>query len=209
RETPYYDPLVHALKRYQVERNLFPLEAALDLDYRRKLWESMQQLTGNDYQQALRLIGPVIDMDNLLWAIRYRVYHQMSMQEIINYTLPFGYRVRDAHIRAIAAGEDLATVVRSIYPGLSTAVLGSFSQSPGAALHSLEKALNRRIVRRCRVAFSGDPFHIGLPVAYLLLHEHEIEDLTAVIEAKDSRLPLEMLKSVVDFNPMANQAERS
>ncbi len=208
RATFYYDPLAHALKRYQEEGSLFPLEVALDLDYRRRLWESVQQLSGDDHQQALRLIGPVIDKDNLLWAIRYRVYHHMSTQEIINYTLPFGYRVRDAHIRAIAEGEDIGAVVQSIYPNFS-ASLGNFSQSPGAALRGLEGALNRRIMRRCHATFGGNPFHIGLPVAYLLLHEHEIENLTALIEAKDSQLPVEMIKSVADFMPLDGQLERS
>ncbi len=208
RGTLYYEPLAHALNRYQDEESLFPLEAALDLDYYRELWKSMQQLTGNDRQQALRLIGPVIDKDNLLGAIRYRIYHRMSTQEIINYTLPFGYRVQDAHIRAIAAGEDIGAVVRGIYPRLLLAAV-DFEAAPGLALRALEVELNRQIVRRCRIVFRGAPFHIGLPVAYLLLHEHEIENLTALIEAKDSRLPLEMIKSVVDFIPLDSQLERS
>ena len=54
-----------------------------------------------------------------MWAIRYRVYHQLSEEELINYTLPFGYHVRDADIRAIAAGDDIAQVVKRIYPDLT------------------------------------------------------------------------------------------
>ena len=43
----------------------------------------------------------------MVWAIRYRVYHHLSEEEIINYPLPFGYQVRDEDIRAIAAGLDV------------------------------------------------------------------------------------------------------
>ena len=54
-----------------------------------------------------------------MWAIRYRVYHHLSEEELINYTLPFGYHVRDEDVRAIAAGSDIATIVQRIYPGIS------------------------------------------------------------------------------------------
>jgi V/A-type H+-transporting ATPase subunit C len=200
RDTPYYDPLDHALSRYHEEKTLFPLEVALDLDYRRGLWESIQTLRGRDRKEALRLVGTVIDVDNLLWAIRYRVYHHLSEQEIINYTVPFGYQTEDVHIRAIARGEDIVTAIKGIYPEIE--VVGDFETDPGQALAHLEQLLNRRIVQMCRVTFRGDPFHIGLPVAYLLLLEHEVEDLTAVVEAKASGLGTEMLYSVIDIVPL-------
>jgi len=197
--TPYYNTLVHALERYQTEKSLFPLEVALDLDYRRGLWQSIHQLTGLDHEQALRTVGTVLDVDNLLWAIRYRVYHHLSEQEIINYTLPFGYQVRDEDIRAIAGGADIAQVVKRIYPGADG--LEQLSEQPSAGLAALELYLQRHVVKTCRAAFMGYPFHIGIPVAYLLLCEHEIKDLTVLVEAKDSHLPLETLTSMLETQP--------
>src|SRR5215208_4625801 len=102
--TPYEDVLSFAMKRYSSEQNLFPLEVALDLSYWRRLWSEAQKLTGQDRQHSVRIIGSLLDMNNLMWAIRYRVYHKLSEEEIINYTLPFGFRVQDSDIRAIAAG---------------------------------------------------------------------------------------------------------
>jgi hypothetical protein len=43
-----------------------------------------------------------MDMNNLMWVIRY-VYYQLSEEELINYTLPFGFHVRDEDVRAITA----------------------------------------------------------------------------------------------------------
>lgn len=199
--TPYYNTLSHAVERYQKEHNLFPLEVALDLDYRRGLWESINRLSGRDYEQALHLVGTVLDVDNLLWAIRYRVYHHLSAQEIINYTLPFGYQVSDADIRAIASGEDIVPVVRNIYPGVQgLSELSEQDDDPAAnvrpdemRLGVIERALQHYIVRLCRSVFIGYPFHIGIPLAYLLLLEHEVRDLTTLIEAKASGLPLKRL----------------
>jgi len=202
RHTSYYDTLVHAVARYESERNLFPLEVALDLDYRRELWQTIQGLTGTDHEQALRLVGTEIDADNLLWAIRYRIYHHLSVQEIINYTLPFGYQVRDEDIRAIAEDADITKVIKSIYPRIELedrVTQAKEELSPERRLALIERALDRHIKDLCRKTFIGNPFHIGIPVAYLMLLEYELRDLTAIVEANASQLPIDVLASSIDI----------
>lgn len=202
--THYYNTLLHAVERYEREKSVFALEVALDLDYRRQMWQIIHKLKGLDHTHALNLVGTILDIDNLLWAIRYRVYHHLSEQEIINYTLPQGYRIHDDDIRAIAAGADIAAVVKSIYPNL-TDLNSLITQSRGTTippntwLPQLEHTLNQHVVHLCRKALSGNPFHIGVPIAYLLLNEYEIEDLTAIIEAKVSNLSNETLASVINL----------
>jgi len=189
RGTPYYDTLSHAMKRYTAEQNLFPLEVALDLNYWRELWSGVNRLPSQDRVQSLRIVGPLLDMNNLMWAIRYRVYHHLSEEEVINYTLPFGYRVRDEGIRAIAAGADIAQVVARIYPVLTD--MDTLLQEPQSGLPKLELELQRHIVEQCRAAFVGYPFHIGIPLAYVVLNELEIQDLTVLTEAKSALMPAE------------------
>jgi vacuolar-type H+-ATPase subunit C/Vma6 len=201
--TPYYDTLAHALERYQTEKNLFPLEVALDLDYRRQLWQTVNQLKGLDHEKALHIVGTLIDIDNLLWAIRYRVYHHLSMEEIINYTLPFGYRAHDADIRAIAEGADIRQVVQRIYPELT--LPSDWTKSPADVPSdqgppALEQALAHHVIKLCRKTFhQGYPFHLGTPLAYLQINEHEIKDLTVLIEAKASRLPKDIFMPMLEI----------
>jgi vacuolar-type H+-ATPase subunit C/Vma6 len=186
RGTSYYNTLSFAMKRYSAEQSLFPLEVALDLDYWRRLWQEARRLLGQDQEQALRVIGSLVDMNNLMWAIRYRVYHQLSEEELINYTLPFGYHVRDEDIRAIAAGADIASIVGRIYPGITDA--NALLEEPRSGLPRLELHLKRHVMGQCMAAFVGDPFHIGLPLAYLVLSDLEIQDLTVLIEAKSAQV---------------------
>lgn len=184
--TTYYETLSFAMKRYSTEQNLFPLEVALDLYYWRQLWQEAKRLQGYDREQALRIVGSLMDMNNLMWVIRYRVYHQLSEEELINYTLPFGYHVSDEDIRAVAAGADLALVVGRVYPGIPD--LGALLDEPRSGLPQLEVQLKRHIMKQCMAAFSGNPFHIGLPLAFLVLSDLEIQDLTVLIEAKSSQM---------------------
>jgi V/A-type H+/Na+-transporting ATPase subunit C len=182
----YYETLSFAMKRYSAEQTLFPLEVALDLFYWRQLWHEAKRLLGPDRDQALRIVGSLMDMNNLMWVIRYRVYHQLSEEELINYTLPFGYHVRDEDIRAVAAGADIASVVEQVYPGVPN--LNVLLEQPRQGLPQLETHLKRHFMQQCMAAFSGNPFHIGVPLAFLVLSGLEIQDLTVLIEAKSSQM---------------------
>ncbi|MGD0002999.1 MAG: V-type ATPase subunit [Anaerolineaceae bacterium] len=189
RETPYYGTLSHAMKRYNAEQNLFPLEVALDLNYWRELWRDANHLPSQDRVPALKIVGSLVDMNNLMWAIRYRVYHKLAEEELINYTLPFGLHVRDSDIRAIAAGADITQVVKRVYPDLRD--IDAMLDESGKGLPELELQLKRSVLGLCRAAFTGDPFTIGIPLAYLVLSDFEIQDLTVLIEAKASMLKAE------------------
>lgn len=189
RGTPYYDTLSFAMKRYSAEQSLFPLEVALDLNYWRQLWQEASQLLGQDQAQALRVIGSLVDMNNLMWVIRYRIYHRLSEEELINYTLPFGYHVRDEDIRAIAAGADISSTVERVYPDLTD--VNALLEEPRSGLPKLELHLKRHVMKQCMAAFIGNPFHIGLPLAYLVLSDLEIQDLTVLIEAKSAQMASE------------------
>jgi V/A-type H+-transporting ATPase subunit C len=186
RGTPYEETMSFAMKRYSAEQNLFPLEVALDLAYWRRLWAEAKKLTGQDREQATKIIGSFLDMNNLMWAIRYKVYHKLSEEEIINYTLPFGFRVQDSDIRAIAAGADIPAVINRIFPGIPD--LNALLENPEQGLPRLEVLLKRQLIKQCLAAFVGNPFHIGLPLAFLILSDIEVQDLIVLIEAKSSNI---------------------
>ena len=184
--TPYEETLSFAMKRYSAEQNLFPLEVALDLSYWRRLWAEAKKLTGPDREHGVKIIGALLDMNNLMWAIRYRVYHKLSEEEVINYTLPFGYRVQDSDIRAIAAGADIASIITRIYPGIPD--VNALLENPQAGLPKLEILLKRQLMKQCQAAFVGSPFHIGIPLAFLVMSDLEVQDLIVLLEAKSSEL---------------------
>lgn len=189
RGTAYYEVLSFALKRYSTEQSLFALEVALDLDYWRRLWQEARKLAGEDQTQALRVISSLVDANNIMWAVRYRVYKHLSEEELINYTLPFGWRVQDEDVRAIAAGGDIGSIIGRIYPEIED--LGGFLEQDYSGLPRLEVELKRTIARRCIGAFLGNPFHVGLPLAYLVMQDLEIQDLIVLLEAKSTEVAAE------------------
>jgi V/A-type H+-transporting ATPase subunit C len=195
RGSPYEAAMSFAMRRFSTEQNLFPLEVALDLNYWRRLWAEAKKLSGKDREMGLKIIGSLLDLNNLMWVIRYKIYHNLSEEELINYTLPFGYRVRDEDVRAIAAGADIATTISRIYPDI--AHVSELLDHPESGLPKLEHLLKQNVMRQCVAAFIGDPFHIGVPLAYLLLSDFEIQDLVVLIEAKSSKLKDEAFRPLL------------
>jgi V/A-type H+-transporting ATPase subunit C len=187
--TQYYETLIFAMKRYSVEQSLFPIEVALDLDYWRNLWKQVKSLPKSDQDYAAKIIGPMLDMNNLMWAIRYRTYHHLSEEEIINYTLPIGYRVSNDDIHAVAAGADIEQIVKRIFPDIVG--VDEMLSNLQTGLPRLELQLQKRVAAQCHSAFVGNPFQIGIPLGFLVLLDMEIQDLVVLLEGKSNQLPNE------------------
>jgi V/A-type H+-transporting ATPase subunit C len=204
RKTQYYWPLSHALERYKAEQTLFPLEVALDLDYWRKLWADISRLSMTERNHILRIIGTALDGNNLIWALRYRLYHNLSEEEIINYTLPMGYRVKDNDIRQIAAGANPIAILSRIYPDIAknNILLGNLTKN----LPDLELYFKKQTLHACQSAFYGYPFHGGIAIAYLLMVEMEIKDLIVIIEAKSMKIPYDRYQKYLIFDSQTDDS---
>ncbi|MGE5464655.1 MAG: hypothetical protein ACM3PS_14940, partial [Syntrophothermus sp.] len=53
------------------------------------------------------------------------------------------------------------------------------------------------LMQQCLSAFIGNPFHIGVPLAFLILSNLEVQDLTVLIEAKSSEMPEEEFRPFI------------
>ncbi len=203
--TRYRRVLAPALERYNQEGSLFPLEVALDLNYWQQVWELLNMLPKTDFKIATNLVGLVIDKNNLTWAARYRIYHNLSDYEIINYTLSFGDKVDDAIIRQIASGRALRDVVTTIYPSLTDVI--NRQETEDSDLPMIEVILNRQINEKCLEAFVGNPFNIGIIISYLFRLEYEIQDIILLIEAKSLNVPISTYKNFL-INPIRHSTMR-
>lgn len=187
--SPYYPAAVLALDRFKEENSLFPLEVALDLDYWRKAWDQVNTLPKNERQNTQKLIGLIVDKNNLTWAARYGIYHHLSESEIINYTLPFGYKIDDEIIRSIATGMQLPELVAKAYPSITPLITSK--EGIVQKLPLIEVALTRMFLQTCRSVFAGKAFDLSFILAYLFILEIELQDITLLIEAKALGIPPE------------------
>ncbi len=178
RDSIYVRPLANAMERYQQEHRLFHLEIALDLFYFQRLVQLIESQRGKDAAGARRFLGRSIEIQNLLWAYRYRIYGRMTPEEIINYTLHRAFHAGLNMVRRIALGSPLA-----LEAGRLGLVIPS-GLSEIEALTRVEILGARELYRRATQAIHRPMFDLGGVLAYLWLLESEVQDLAMLAEGK-------------------------
>ncbi len=154
----------------------------------------MDALFGRDRKEAIRFVGTRIDVENLLWAARYRVYFDLSAEEILNYTVRRAPRADASVLRRVAMGVPPAAVAADLWPeAVDTAALTG--RPPEETLPALELALLRHLYRQGRETLHRYPFHLGTVLAYLVLLESEGRDLIAAVEGQAAGWPSGRIRS--------------
>jgi vacuolar-type H+-ATPase subunit C/Vma6 len=184
-DTHYINPLRNALHLYARFGTLFPLEVAMDVRYYRDIPAAIKQLGAGESLVAKRLLGTHLDILNILWAFRYRVYYRLSAEEIINFTIWHTVHTDVALIQAIATGAPPAEIVERIW-GPESVDLSPLDQVKTEAeqLPLLELALQRYWRGLAASAMTGYPFGLGPILGYVILQEIEVLDLVTILEAK-------------------------
>jgi V/A-type H+/Na+-transporting ATPase subunit C len=190
-ETEYGRVLRGALPRFVTERSLFSVEVALDLNYYRRLWESIGRLRGLDHQVVGRIMGIRYDTLNVEWIVRYRLAYGLSPEEIFNYALPYGWRIDDENVRRASAAEGMEGIAGAL-PEPYRSLLLAVARAPDPVGH-LGLLLSRYLVAVARSSVAGYPFHLGVAVAYLWLKEAEVHDLRLVLESMRYDRPAERI----------------
>lgn len=184
RATWYGEVLTQALDSYRRQQSVFVLEVALDLAYHRRLRDLMSALRGEDRKDAEQFVGLWLDTQNLLWAYRYRIYMQLSPEEILNYTLHRNLRVSGSVIREIASGAPLLETVHQLWNGQVPNLETLRGLPEREAVPRLELLLWRMLVHRATKRRQSSGLTLGLVLAYEVLLESEVRDLISVLEGK-------------------------
>jgi V/A-type H+-transporting ATPase subunit C len=189
----YAAALSEALDRYRHEGGVFVLEVSLELMYFHRLQRLLDDLSGGDRHDAEQLVGTMLSVENLLAAFRYRIYFNLSPEEIVGYTLQRGLRVDSEIVREIAAGAAPVDIVRRLWGDRLPGMAGIAAMSPREALPALELAFRRYRHGMAWEALEGYPFRLGAVLAYEALLEDEVHDLIAVVEGTAAGWPEEQV----------------
>jgi V/A-type H+-transporting ATPase subunit C len=186
--TPWGPPLARGLPRYLRERNLFPLEMSLDLwvsDYIRR---GRENLSRHDRRLSGQLLGVLADINNIVWAGRFREIYGFPGEEIYQYLLEAGSFADPRRRHDLAFAPNLAAMISLLPPRPYGELLAGATD-----LAALEERLARYWVKTLEKILSLPPFQIGLPLAFLFLKELEIRNLITLITGMILRIPADRL----------------
>ncbi|MBW1751297.1 MAG: V-type ATPase subunit, partial [Deltaproteobacteria bacterium] len=114
--------------------------------------------------------------------IRLKIDYGLPPEEIVNYTIPEGNAITLGCLNRLSRVEDIAAFINQL-PAVFRHELSGI-RDWGEISPALETYFLKILAR----IFSGQPFHIGIGVAYLLEKEIELGGLITVLQAKSKNL---------------------
>lgn len=198
--TPYAQILEDCRDSVEREASLFPVEVAFDHYYYRNLIESAENLGKADRQEALRLFGVEIDLQNINWIIRFKSFYNLPLEKVMSLSIPSGFKGTEKSIIEAYSSQSirdiLEGIVRRSYPGVATLLSTPVEDTHSRLLlieRILEEILNHEVLR----ILSGYPFTIGIILSYLILKKNEVRRIRIILLAKQLKLPKERIRGLI------------
>jgi V/A-type H+/Na+-transporting ATPase subunit C len=179
--TPYKAALLAGREKYKEKNSSFYLEAALDMDYYRRLLACIDKFTNADQKVARKILGIEVDIENINWLIRLRKYYSLGIGEMLEWFIPGGQWIQKEAVRKYYVTDGLAKVVESVSFG-PYAKIKDLAQENVALV---ENFLYGVLLHQVKSALSGFPFTIGTVMGYLILKRQETKNIVSLLNAKE------------------------
>lgn len=184
KDTPYFDvlsdPIDNMIRRGSTS---FPVEMALDSFVIKSFLDVLNRVGRSEKKQLVRLFGNRVDMMNIYWLYRSRVFFDLKPEEVLTRLVPFHYRL---------SRKTLNRLVFSSFPDEFMKILeptpyASIFQYPSEAEKGEAELIIERNLKRFQWNECMRTFRMGVPgihtvMAYLYLRELEVADLITIIE---------------------------
>jgi V/A-type H+-transporting ATPase subunit C len=202
RPTPYAVVLEKASMQVERLQSVFPAEVGLDHYFYRQLISEAKLLKGKDRELALRLIGVEIDIQNVNWIVRFKRNYDLPLEEAMDYVIPLGWNVEpDALRRAYSTGNQSEMLSDLLKKGFSSiqSVFSTETREIHSRLQLMESVLEQIMDQEVRRIMIGDPFTVGILLAYFALKRREIKNIVTILNGKNFDLSEDRIRSVLSF----------
>ncbi len=179
KNTIFHDTLERFEDRYQDNKNLFPVEMTLDFQYFLRLKKLADKLNKKDFQIVKDLLGTQVDLLNINWVYRIKRFYDLSSEEILNYTLPFHYRLKEEDLRSLARVDDADEIFDLLSGTTYDKVFTALKRDRSIVF---EKYFLSYLLKKARRWVVKGNFNIGTIMGFLFIKEYEIRDIITIVE---------------------------
>jgi V/A-type H+-transporting ATPase subunit C len=151
-----------------------------------------KSLSRRDRLLSGQLLGTLADINNIIWAGRFREIYGFPGEEIYQYLLEAGSFWEPRRRHDLAFAPNLATMITRLPRRPYGEVLAGATD-----LAEVEEHLARYWVKTLEKILSLPPFQIGLPITYLFLKELEIRNLITLFTGIILRIPSDRLSPLI------------
>ncbi|MBN1975349.1 MAG: V-type ATPase subunit [Sedimentisphaerales bacterium] len=198
--TPY-EPIIKKYSETVVSQgSLFRMEAAFDHFYYSNLIAAAAKLDKKDRDIVYRLTGVEIDLQNIDWLIRLKNFYNMPLDAVLAMLIPGGFTLSQAVISELYKAQNVSGILQNFvkgkYPGL-TALLSSQTADSQSRLLLIDRILEEIMKQEVHRILAGEPFTIGIILAYFILKRNELKKIRTILNAKKYNLQQQRIESMI------------
>lgn len=175
KDTEYYEPLSAYIDEDPVQMS-FHMEMMLDRRYFNRLYASIMNLKKRDKELMLDILGVNVDILNVQWIYRGRMYFNISSEELFNFTLNAGKNYDYKQLKA------LCYMDLDVYREYISS--GDYADIFKDKDYMMERAMEKHLFYILDDITKHAENSIAWPVVLIFKFEYEIRDLFTIIEAK-------------------------
>jgi len=189
----YYSEVLNEFAdQYQKNKNLFPIEMTLDFYYFSELDKLSSKLSNNDQKYVKEVVGTQIDLLNIQWIYRIKKYYDLSSGEILQYIIPFYYKVKKFELKKMSQVENTEELIKYISYEPYKSLLEKAAKDEHIVF---ERFFLNYIYKKLQANKRKSFFSISNILAYLYIREYELRDIITVIEGIRYSLPQSQIKN--------------
>ena len=176
--TIYYE-ILKPFAKEKGKKQIFYMEMNLDKMYFRRLYEQASKLSKKDEDIVKESLGANVDLLNLEWIYRGLKYYKLSPEELINYTLPYGYKLNYKDIKELCYSKE----DKELEQNMIDTRYGFLFDNESTVDLFMERRIQRYLYFRFLDYYKKSKMDIMQTLTYLHLLEYEIRDIISITEA--------------------------
>jgi V/A-type H+/Na+-transporting ATPase subunit C len=186
---------------YEEKNEGFSLDAAIDRLYYSGMMRHINMASSNDRHGAQKLIGGMIDRQNILWLMRYRLVYRFSSSEAYYLLITTGGRIQRASLMELANLEGLETIIDH---------LPSHFREPLQGVENITQVRQRLdfiISSELQKLMRYSPDAVVSALSYLIVRDMDLRQLYAIIQGKLLQMDPQLIDAAVPTDPLHNNLE--
>ena len=205
-EGTFYSNMARHARRVYLERHtLFDLEAVLDRQYYRILFNRYNALDESDRRPLWGILGAMADQINLVWMLRYRFEFGLEPAHAFLLLIPSGQYLKRPTLLQLVQMESIAEVLQALPSAVAGRLVGAES------IVAIDKGMDRYTQRVAYRALRRTSFNLARAFAYLVLRERQILKVHVALKGRALGLDQESLRIAAslpdDFLKTAKEPE--
>jgi V/A-type H+-transporting ATPase subunit C len=192
-QTPYEGIARQARRVFEEKNESFSLDATIDQRYYTGLLKHARNCDRDDQPTLLRLIGSLIDRQNLPWLLRYRFNYKLSPSETYYLMAPSGRQLQADLLKQLVNMQEITQILHALPAPLNEQLADTTS------IMDVELAMGERLTHQARRCLLFSPSAVTRSLAYMMLRELDLKRVFAIIQGRVLKLDEQLIRQAADI----------